>query len=120
SVPANLQATAVSPSRIDLIWAASTDNVGVAGYRIYRDGAPIAVSTAASFADAGLTPQTSYTYAVAAFDAAGNVSPLSASVPATTAAPDSTAPSAPTNLRASNVSSSSATLAWTASSDDTA
>ncbi len=84
SVPTNLQATAVSSSQIDLSWSASTDNVGVAGYRVYRGGTQIATATGTSTSDTGLAASTSYTYTVAAYDAAGNASAPSSPATATT------------------------------------
>jgi alpha-mannosidase len=86
SVPANLTAAAVSSSQINLSWGAATDNVGVAGYRVSRNGSVIATTTATTFSDTGLAPQTTYTYSVAAFDAAANTSAGSAPASATTAA----------------------------------
>jgi chitodextrinase len=71
SAPANLQGTAVSASRIDLAWTASTDNIGVTGYRIYRNAAVIGTTTGTSFSDTGLSEYTTYTYRVAAYDAGG-------------------------------------------------
>src|SRR4029077_13924848 len=94
SVPTGLTAKAVSSSQINLSWTASSDNVGVSGYRVFRNGAQIATTSATSFANTGLSPSTTYTYAVAAFDAAGNVSAQSSPASATTpAAPDTTPPS---------------------------
>jgi hypothetical protein len=87
AIPAGLTAAIASPTQIDLFWPASTDNVGVAGYYVYRNGARIATSTATSFSDAGLDPLTSFAYAVSAFDAAGNVSTSSSVVWATTPSP---------------------------------
>lgn len=86
SVPAGLRATAASPSQIDLLWSASTDNVGVAGYRIFRGGVQIATATTTAYSDRGLTAATSYVYSVGAYDGAGNTSALSAAASATTAA----------------------------------
>ncbi len=87
SVPTNLNATAVSSSQIDLTWTASTDNVGVTGYTIFRDGAPIVPNvTTTTFQDTGLNSSTPYTYTVLAFDAAGNNSAQSAEDSATTLA----------------------------------
>lgn len=85
SVPTSLEAT-VTGNRIDLTWAASTDAVGVAGYRIYRNGASqaLATVTTTSYSDTSVVPGTTYSYAVLAFDAAGNESALSASASATT------------------------------------
>jgi chitodextrinase len=104
SVPTNLTATAVSTSQVDLAWSPSTDNVGVAGYQVFRNGSQIAGPAGTAYADTNLTASTTYTYAVAAIDAAGNVSPASAPVQATTQAvppPDTQPPmialTAPTN-----------------------
>jgi hypothetical protein len=82
--PTNLSASALSSSRIDLAWDASTDNVGVEGYRVYRDEAQIASVTETSYSDTGLAPSNSYSYQVQAFDAAGNTSALSSPASATT------------------------------------
>ncbi|WP_420329425.1 discoidin domain-containing protein [Paenibacillus gorillae] len=84
SVPQNLTATAVSSSQINLSWTASTDNIGVTGYNVYRNGTLIGAAAQPSFNDNGLTASTAYTYTVAAKDAAGNVSAVSAAATATT------------------------------------
>src|SRR3989440_212204 len=86
SVPTGLTASAVSSSQINLSWAASSDNVGVSGYRVFRDGAQIATTSTTFFANTGLSPSTTYSYAVAAFDAAGNLSAQSSPASATTPA----------------------------------
>ena len=64
----------MSTSEIDLTWSASTDNVGVTGYTIYRDNSPLTTvgSAPTSFQDTGLAPSTPHTYTVDAFDAAAN------------------------------------------------
>ncbi|MGH8605351.1 MAG: fibronectin type III domain-containing protein, partial [Gammaproteobacteria bacterium] len=85
SVPTGLTATAVSSSQINLSWNASTDNVGVAGYKLSRGGVQIASVTGTSYQNTGLSPSTTYTYTVAAYDTAGNASAQSAGVSATTA-----------------------------------
>jgi Fibronectin type III domain len=84
SVPQNLVATAVSSSQINLTWNASTDNVAVTGYNIYRDNVLIDSSPTNSYADSGLAPGTEYDYEVSAFDAASNESARSAPDSATT------------------------------------
>jgi Big-like domain-containing protein/fibronectin type III domain protein len=84
SVPTGLVASAASSSQITLVWSASTDNVGVAGYRVYRSGSQVGTSGNTSFLDGGLNASTQYTYTVAAYDAAGNVSAQSAPASATT------------------------------------
>ena len=84
SVPSNLAVTGVTGSSASLSWSASTDNVAVAGYRVYRNGAQVGTATGTTFTDTGLTAATQYTYMVAAYDAAGNVSAQSSTVTATT------------------------------------
>lgn len=84
SVPTGLTATGVSQTEIDLTWTASTDNVGVTGYDVYRNGVRIGSPPGTSFADTGRTPGTTYTYTVDAFDAAGNISAQSGAVNGTT------------------------------------
>ncbi|HKV25954.1 MAG TPA: Ig-like domain-containing protein [Candidatus Acidoferrum sp.] len=86
SVPAGLTAAAASSSQINLSWNASTDNVGVTGYNIYRAGTKIGTSASTSYQDTGLAASTTYTYTVSAFDAAGNTSAQSSSASATTQA----------------------------------
>lgn len=86
SNPVNLAATAISSSQVNLSWTASTDNVGVTGYRIFRGGTQVGTSASNSYSDTGLSPSTTYTYTVLAYDAAGNVSSQSASAQATTLA----------------------------------
>lgn len=82
--PTALAATGVSSSRIDLSWAASTDNVAVTGYKIYRDGAQIATTTARTYSAKGLSRGTTYKFSVAAYDAAGNTSAQSSTIRAKT------------------------------------
>ncbi len=72
--PENLEVSASSLPQINLSWNPSADNVGVAGYTIYRNGAAIIKTDAIDYTDTGLLPNTQYTYQVAAFDAAGNQS----------------------------------------------
>lgn len=121
SVPTGLSATALSASSIGLTWTASTDNVGVTGYRVYRGGNQIGTPTTNSYTDTGLAASTSYSYTVAAYDAAGNASGQSVSVQASTPASggtDTIPPSVPTSVSASAVSASSIAVAWAASTDN--
>ena len=96
TTPANLAATAQSSSQINLSWTASTDNVGVTGYRIYRGGSQIASTAQTSYQDTGLSAGMSYTYTITAYDAAGNVSSQTSGVSATTQA---SVPTTVTNVR---------------------
>jgi chitinase len=84
SVPMNLVSTAQTGSSISLEWTASTDNVKVRGYDIYRDGTKIGTSTTPSFTDTGLTHNKTYTYFVQAVDTSGNVSGNSSVLSVTT------------------------------------
>jgi hypothetical protein len=84
SIPTGLSATAVSSSQIDLSWTASKDNVGVTGYKIYKDGTYLKSITTTSTSDTGLSPSPQYCYTVSAYDAAGNESAQSTEACATT------------------------------------
>lgn len=118
SVPTGLSAIAVSPTQINLSWSASTDTggSGVAGYRIYRDGSQLGTSATTSYSDPSLTNGTTYSYRVAAYDAAGNISAPSSVASATT--PDAMPPSVPTGLTGSAASATQINLSWTASTDN--
>ena len=102
TAPTGLTATAVGPTRINLGWTASTDNVGVTGYRVERcqgtgctTFAQIGTPTATTYSDTGLSPSTTYRYRVRAVDAAGNLSTYSNIATATTpAVPDNYAAAA--------------------------
>jgi Ca2+-binding RTX toxin-like protein len=121
SVPQNVVATATAPEHVALSWTASKDNVGVTGYRIYRDGALLATlsGTGTGYTDTPVAPGTSYAYSVAALDAAGHESAPSALARVTTPGPpDVTPPSVPTQLTAKASSNSVVVLAWGASVDD--
>jgi chitodextrinase len=121
-----LTATAASSSQINLAWTASTDNVGVTGYKVERCSGPgcanfaqIVTPTGTTFNDTGLAASTSYSYRVRANDAAGNNSSYSNTSSATTpAGANTTPPTAPTNLTATAASSSQINLDWTASTDN--
>ncbi len=119
SVPANVRAQPVSASRIDLLWDASNDNVGVISYNVYQAAARIATATSTRAEVGGLSPATRYCFTVTALDAAGNESPASAEACATTLnSADITPPTVPSGLTATAVSSSQINLAWRASIDD--
>ncbi len=87
AAPANLTAMPTASTQIDLAWSDSTDNAGVAGYRIYRNGVQVGTSGLPGYSDKELAPSTLYTYTVSAYDAAGNVSNQSIAAGATTLLP---------------------------------
>ncbi|MGE5549953.1 MAG: PKD domain-containing protein [Bacteroidota bacterium] len=84
SIPMNLLAEDVTDTTVTLIWSASTDNMGVTGYKVYRDGTETGTSTDTRFVDTELTPNATYTYTVSAFDAADNESDASTPITVTT------------------------------------
>jgi chitodextrinase len=84
SQPTSLAASGVSSSQINLTWSASVDNVGVVGYKVYRNGVQVGIANMTSFSDTGLNAGTTYSYTVAAYDAAGNTSSTSPGASATT------------------------------------
>jgi uncharacterized surface anchored protein len=86
TTPTNLVATVIDSAQVNLIWSASTDNVGVTGYKVFRDGSQIATATTSSFADTTVAASTKYSYFVEAADSAGNVSAASSQVSASTRA----------------------------------
>ena len=87
SAPGSLTAGAISSSQINLSWTASSDNVGVIGYEVYRNSSLIATITTTTFGDTGLAAQTTYNYYVIAKDGSGNSSLQSNTASATTLAP---------------------------------
>ena len=120
TVPLGLTATAVSSSQINLSWTASTDNVGVATYKVYRGGVLIALlGNVTNYTDSGLNALSTYSYTVAACDAAGNCSAQSSPTSGTTlASVDTQAPTVPTGVNATVTSSTQIKLSWSASSDN--
>ena len=85
STPTGLSATAVTASRIDLAWTASTDNVAVTNYEISRDGSVLTtIGASTTFSDTTVAPGTTYSYRVVALDLGGNRSGSSAAATATT------------------------------------
>jgi chitodextrinase len=121
SVPSGLAFGSVTATRVELTWVASVDDVAVDGYTVYRNGSAIATTADPAFDDDTVSASTTYRYRVDAFDAAGNHSVrTTAKRVDTPAAPDGSAPSAPTSLRTAGVTSGRVELDWTASTDDTA
>lgn len=74
SVPTGAHAIVITVTRIDISWIAAIDNIGVTGYKLYRDGSLFRSVTGTSTSDTGRTPGILYCYAVAAYDAAMNES----------------------------------------------
>ncbi len=91
TAPANLAAASITQTSLSLSWTASTDNVGVKEYRVYKNNALLGTVTGTSINVTGLTAATSYSFYVEATDVAGNISAASNTINVTTAA-NSTAP----------------------------
>ncbi len=123
TAPAGAAASNVAATSATVSWSASTDNVGVTGYRIFNGSTQIGSTTGAlSYNLTGLTSNTAYNITVKAVDAAGNVSAASNAVSFTTlnvSGPDTQAPSAPTGLHVMGTSTSTTIpLMWNASTDN--
>ena len=117
--PTNLSSSNTTQNSTDLTWTASTDNVGVAGYNVYQGGNMIATVVGTSYSVTGLSPSTTYSFSVEAFDAASNVSGMSNTISVTTSAfVDNIPPTDPTGLSSSNTTQTSTDLSWTASTDN--
>jgi chitodextrinase len=114
--PAGLAASSVTSTGLTLSWTAPAAgaNCTISGYNVYRGGTLVGTFTGTSAAITGLTASTAYSFTVAAVNASGT-GPQSAALPITTSGATCAAvPAAPTGLTASNVTSTSVILAWTA------
>ena len=110
SMPGNLRSTGKTATSVDLAWNASTDNVKVTGYDIYRDGAAAGTSDSTSTTIAGLKANTAYKFKVRAFDLKGNKSGVQ---PARSRSPPAAASPAASPTRArSPPSPSGVDVAW--------
>ena len=123
TVPGGVAASAPTPTQVNLTWNASTDNVGVTGYTVYRNGSQLATVNGSTLAytDNSAAAMTTYSYSVDAFDAAGNHSAQSQPLSVTTPAPtDTVPPTVPGGLTATATSPINVQVSWTASTDDVA
>ena len=115
--PGTLTATAQSSTSIRLAWSASSDNVGVTGYAISRNGVTVTTVAGTSYTDTGLLASTTYTYEVRALDAVGNAS-TAATAAAATPAVDTIAPGTPGPLTATVARGRKVDLGWGAAIDN--
>jgi len=124
SAPTNLIVNgAVQSNSVSIVWDASTDNVAVAGYRIFRDNSLLAEITQTRYTDNTVSESQRYQYQVVAFDAAQNTASVTLTVntPASTPASDNELPTAPANLKLSSTpTANSVSIEWDASTDNTA
>ena len=118
SVPAGVTASDVTQTGAKITWTASADNVGVAGYNVYVDETKVNTDKLVEGLElelTGLTPETEYTVTVSAVDAAGNESGRSAAFTFTTLKNEEPAPekpSAPTNVKVSEITHTTAIVTW--------
>jgi chitodextrinase len=119
SAPTGLTATVAGPTSAALSWTASTDNVGVTGYTIMRQGAAVATVGGAvtTWTDTNLLPGTTYGYQVLAGDGAGNMSPPSQTA-TLVVPPDTTPPTTPGTPVTTSVTATQVGLSWAPSTDD--
>src|SRR5215213_6324393 len=110
--PTGLAITAVSTTSITLTWTASRDNIGVAGYGIYVNGARVASTTLRSYKPSSLTCGTTYKLGVATYDAARNRSSVVSVLAATAPCLDGIAPTAPKDVHQSSWSQAGAGVEW--------
>ena len=112
SIPQGMQLVTVGGSFAKISWNASTDDVGVSGYKIWKDGGAVATTTSTNFTLKGLESLGVYTVTTSAFDASGNESGASAALIINTL--DTIAPDAPQNLKVIARTSSSIKIGWDA------
>ena len=119
--PTAVRTADVTETTAHVAWEAALDNVATTGYNVYVNGEKVNTElvTATEYDLTGLTPATDYSVEIEAVDAAGNVSEKSEAATFTTAkAVDTEAPSVPTDVKASDVKKTGATVTWTASTDN--
>jgi chitodextrinase len=120
STPTELNMASRTRTSITVQWTASTDDTGVVGYRLYRNGADAGTTTETNHIFSGLSCGASYTLGVRAYDAAGNDSGLATLLATTSTCSDTSAPTTPTGLRKTGATETTISLAWNASTDNVA
>jgi chitodextrinase len=119
TVPTGLRSTGRSTTTVVLVWSRSRDDVGVAGYDVFRDGTLVGSVVRPAFTDTGLRSARTYSYSVRAYDTANNASASSAAVSVRTlTSPDRKPPSTPTGVQAMSAGTSAIQLSWTPSTDN--
>ncbi len=101
---------------VALTWTPATDDTGVVGYRVIRNGSLVASPADVTWKDTARTPETTYTYSIAALDGVGNVSDATSIV--VTTLPDTTGPSKPPNFHKVRRSGAYVKFNWAPSTDD--
>jgi chitodextrinase len=115
--PSNVRVLSNTCTSVSLGWDASTDNVGVAGYQIYRDGIYIEYTTSTNYTSYNLLPNHQYTYTIKAYDARNNISISSEALTATTVV-DNEPPTVPSGLNTVLNAAKCTIISWYSSSDN--
>jgi len=118
SVPTGLAVTGTAGNSVDLVWNDATDNVAVAGYKVFVDGSYHDQTSDNSFRVSGLNSNTSYVFTVSAFDVVPNESDQSLPIIGTTGNPDNEPPTKPTEVTAVSITSHSISIVWNISTDN--
>ena len=123
TAPTYVTSTDITTTTAKVTWTAPTDNVGVAGYNVYVNDSETPVNgetlvTGTEYELKDLTAGTGYTVTVKAVDAAGNVSDGAAHTFTTNNAADTEAPSAPTNVVVTDVTTTTAKVTWSEAKDN--
>ncbi len=117
SAPTNLAVVSTTTASANLSWTASTDNIGVAYYKIFVNGVFHSNSNVTTATVSGLAQGTTYAFYVIAVDGANNASPQSNTATGTTQI-DTQAPTAPLNLSVTSVGTNNIAVQWTAATDN--
>ena len=120
TAPAGIVAQTRTETSITLSWQASTDAGGVAGYRVFRDGALAGSTNSTSYTVAGLSCGKSYTFGLEAYDPSANHSARTATIFSTAACSDTVAPSAPASFVKTGATTTSIAVSWSPASDNVA
>jgi chitodextrinase len=117
AIPQKLEIISCEVTSVSIKWECPTDNVGVKGYEVYRDGIMVGSTTELEYTDTNLKPVTNYKYKVSAYDASGNKSDYSNELTLTTA-DDTEPPSVVQNLGIQSRTGTSVTLTWDVPTDN--
>ncbi|HEX2945552.1 MAG TPA: fibronectin type III domain-containing protein [Clostridia bacterium] len=117
TIPGSLSVSARDNTSVTVSWSPSTDNTGLKGYVVYKNGGRVASTTGTGYTVKRLLPGTTYTFFVKAYDKTGNYSDQSCSVQGMTL-PDTKAPDRPFGLKGTSVTGTQITLMWSPSPDN--
>jgi chitodextrinase len=118
TIPGLPTQTGSTATSISLLWSASLDNVGVAGYDLFVNGTKVGTTTATTYTFANLSCGTSYTLAVDAYDTSGNRSQSAAVQASTSPCADTSPPTIPGSPTQTGSTTTSVSILWSASLDN--